>query len=281
MRKSFGLALLLALLATACRPMAGNEGLRLYDVESGRTLAGHQAVEKLKNARLVLVGEHHGSKFHHQAQLAVIQALHQAGRPVAVGLEMFRRESQADLDRWVAGELQERDFKPIYLDNWNLDWRFYRPVFQYAREQKIPMIGLNIPRSVSSQVARHGFDSLTEEQKAGLENITCDVTDRYRQFIRDAYGGHGHGDMNFENFCEAQLLWDAAMANHALGYLLEHPDTTVVVLTGSGHARKAAIPAQVRERGNLPVVVLLPKTERIFEPGTITAADADYLILSF
>jgi uncharacterized iron-regulated protein len=281
MKKTIAVALLSVWVLTMCRPISGNDTLHLYEIESGRVLADRPAMDKLENARLVLVGEHHGNPWHHQAQLAVIQALHKAGRPVAVGLEMFRQESQADLDRWIAGELPEQDFKPIFLDNWNLDWQFYRPIFEYAREHKIPMIGLNVPRSVSSQVAHQGFDSLTEEQKAGLQDITCDVTEAYRKFIRDAYGAHGHGAMDFENFCEAQLLWDTAMAARAHDYLKRHPDTTMVLLSGSGHARKPAIPDQVQKRGRLPVLVLLPKTENIFEPGTVSSADADYIIMSY
>jgi uncharacterized iron-regulated protein len=282
MNKIMLYATFLVFILSACRPIPGEEGLRLYELESGRTLAGREAVETLKSARLILIGEHHGNKFHHQAQLAIIQALHDAGRPAAVGLEMFRQESQADLDRWVSGELKEQEFKPIYLDNWNLEWRSYRPIFRYARDQQIPMVGLNIPRRVTSQVAYHGFDSLTEEQKAGLNDITCDVTDRYRRFIRDAYGAHAHGAMDFDNFCQAQLLWDAAMANHALSYLDTYPDKTMVLLAGSGHARKPAIPFQVREKdAALPMLVLLPRTEGVFEPGTVTTEDADYLIISY
>ncbi|RJQ84503.1 MAG: hypothetical protein C4519_04825 [Desulfobacteraceae bacterium] len=274
-------AICLVILLMGCRSTLRTDSLRLYDLESRRVLADQYAVQALKRGRVVVVGEHHASKRHHHAQLAIIKALHEAGIPVAIGLEMFRQESQADLDRWVAGELLEQAFESIYLDNWNFDWELYRPIFQFARELNIPMVGLNVPRSVSSQVARRGFNSLSEGQKAGLNNITCEVTAHYRKFIQKAYGAHAHGGMDFEHFCEAQLLWDTAMAKNALAYLKKHPDTTLVLLAGSGHARKPGIPTQVHKRNALPLIVVLPETEGLFEPDTVTTAEADYLILSF
>ncbi|MCK7512360.1 MAG: ChaN family lipoprotein [Desulfobacterales bacterium] len=38
-------------------------------------------------------------------------------------------------------------------------------IFEYARAQRIPMIGLNVPREITRQVARGGFQSLTEAQR--------------------------------------------------------------------------------------------------------------------
>lgn len=280
MKKTIGSAVLLVLLMifSGCRSSLRSESLRLYDIGSRRLLIGPEAVEALKGARLVIVGEHHPDKWHHLAELEVIRALHRSGRRLAVGLEMFRRQSQADLDRWVAGETPEQTFKSIYLNNWNFDWALYRPIFEYAREKKIPLIALNIPSSISHQVAHRGFKSLSEEQKEGLNTITCDVTPQYREFIRKAYGMH-HSGMQFENFCEAQLLWDKVMAKNALDYLKDHPETTMVILAGSGHARKTGIPTQVHKMSAMPLVVLLPETKDSIEPDNTTTADADYLVV--
>jgi uncharacterized iron-regulated protein len=274
-----GFAVFLIWTIGACGSAAQRPRLRLYDFNSGRTLAGPQALEQLRQARIILVGEHHNVAAHHEAQLAILRSLHQAGRKVAVGLEMFRRNSQPELDRWVAGRIPEDDFKPIYLDNWNYDWSLYRPIFVYARDKRIPMVGLNVPSGVTSQVAYHGFASLSADQKGSLEGITCDVTEQYRQFIRRAHGAHGHGGMAFERFCEAQLVWDTAMAVHVLEFLADHPDYTMVILTGSGHARKMGIPAQLAKRGAIPCLVVLPETAGIFEPDTLSPADTDLLFL--
>ncbi len=85
--------------------------------------------------------------------------------------------------------------------------------------------------------------------------------------------------MDFIRFCEAQLVWDTAMAVHALKYLEQHPARVMVLLAGSAHARKMGIPYQIQRRRPLPVTVLLPYTPNRFDPDTITAADADFLIM--
>ena len=262
-----------------CRENGASRALELYDLKNGQTLAGDQALHAVQDARLVLVGEHHTSESHHRDQLRIIRLLKESGIPVSIGLEMFRRDQQEALDRWVAGGISEAAFEPIYLDNWNFPWKLYRDIFVYAREKKIPMVGLNVSRGITRQVARHGFASLSEEQRGELEGVTCNVTREYRDYIRSAFGAHGHGNMDFVRFCEAQLVWDTAMAIHAVNFLERHPERVMVLLAGSAHAGKMGIPFQVQSRAPIPFAVLLPHTPDIFEPGTVTAADADFLIM--
>jgi uncharacterized iron-regulated protein len=141
------------------------------------------------------------------------------------------------------------------------------------------MIGLNVPRDLTRQVAYHGFDALSDAQKGELGTISCDVSPQYRDYVREAYGAHPHGRMNFDHFCQAQLLWDTAMALHAATYLEMNPDTVMVLLAGAGHTHKMGIPAQLDKRGPWPYVVLLPQTPGANESGQVTGADADFLIL--
>ena len=167
----------------------------------------------------------------------------------------------------------------IYLDNWNFPWSLYRSIFVYARKMKIPMVGLNVSRDITRQVAQHGFASLSDQQRGELEGVTCTVTREYRDFIRGAFGAHGHGNMDFVRFCEAQLVWDTAMAINSLNYLDQYPDRAMVLLAGSGHARKMGIPYQIKSRLPIPTTILLPHTPDIFEPATLTSADADFIIM--
>lgn len=273
------LALSFILLAGSCREASQAGRLDLYDLQDRQTIAGVQAEEALNRVRLVLVGEHHTNAAHHAAQLQVIRVLKAQSAPLSIGLEMFRKDSQNALDRWVAGELNETDFEKIYLDNWNFPWPLYRDIFMYARNQEIPMVGLNVSRGITRQVAQQGFASLSDQQRGELEGVTCNVTREYRDFIRQAFGAHGHGNMDFIRFCEAQLVWDTAMAINALNHLEQDPHRVMVLLAGSGHARKMGIPYQVRSRSPVPFTVLLPLTPGIFEPDRLTIAEADFIIL--
>lgn len=278
----FSVAILFVLISmttvTGCQSTGESDSLTFYDFHQSKTLSAKEALSHMQHARIVLVGEHHTNTAHHQAQLNIIQALHRTGRNISVGLEMFRQDSQQDLNRWVSGQMSEAVFKAIYLENWNYDWSLYRPIFLFAREHGIPLVGLNVPRGITSRVARQGFESLSDDQRGALEGITCDVTDAYRQYINRAHRAHGHGGIQFERFCEAQLVWDAAMAIHALDFLTKNSDHMMILLAGSGHARKMGIPAQIEKRTRWPYLVILPETKDVFEIHNIAVADADLLV---
>ncbi|MCK4984660.1 MAG: ChaN family lipoprotein [Desulfobacterales bacterium] len=252
---------------------------RMFDLNQEKELLMAQALAKLKKNRIILVGEHHSNKQHHQAQLSVIQALNDAGLQVAIGLEMFRNESQPALDQWVSGDIDEKSFEKIYYDNWNFPWSAYRKIFEYSRDHKIPMIGLNVPREITRKVSRNGFKSLSQKQKGKISEVSCIVDQEYMNYIRKAFGGHGHDQLNFIYFCEAQLVWDSAMAVYTLDYLKKNPNSIVVILTGTGHAQKGAVPRQIRARSGLPFAVILPEIPGSIDAETITSKDADYIML--
>jgi uncharacterized iron-regulated protein len=276
-RKLIAITVLAAALSAG--PFAAAADEPLYDLQNGRRTTLAEALPVLLKSRIVLVGELHTEESHHRAQLAVIRSLVEAGARVAVGLEMFRRDSQEELDRWTAGKTDPREFERIYADNWNYPWPAYRMIFEYARERRIPMIGLNVARDITRQVARGGFQSLTEEQRGRLADVTCAVDEEYMRYIRKSYQAHAHGNMNFTHFCEAQMVWDTAMAVYALEHLQAVPDATVVILTGVGHAQKGAVPRQIRMRSEAPVTVLLPEVPGSIDAGRVDRQDADYLLL--
>jgi uncharacterized iron-regulated protein len=270
---------LTAVLTAGIGPTAAGEAQPVYDLRRSQSTTLADLVPELLKSRIVVVGEQHTDEGHHRAQLHVIQALHQAGARVAVGLEMFRRNSQGALDRWVSGDLGRLAFEKIFQENWGYPWAAYQPIFEYARSEKIPMIGLNVPREITRQVARSGFQSLSEEQRGQLSDVTCQIDEEYMRFVREAYGGHGHGQMNFVFFCEAQMVWDNAMAAHTLDYLRSRPDAVMVILTGVGHARKGAVPRQIRLRSPVPVAVFLPEVPGSIDPQTVDSQDADFLLM--
>ena len=262
-------------LAIAMKP----SNQRLYDVNHGKETVMSDVIAALKQNRIIIVGEHHSNITHHEAQVNVIRSLKESGVQVAIGLEMFRSDSQPALDRWVAGDIGEEEFQEIFYDNWGYSWANYRVIFDYARAEKMPMIGLNVPRDITRQVARQGFQSLNKEQKGKLSNIACRVDKEYMDYIKKAFGGHAHGKLDFTYFCEAQLVWDTMMAINALEFLKKNPDAVVIVLTGTGHAQKNAIPRQIRERSDVAHAVILPEVKGVIDSKTVDKTVADYIIL--
>ena len=271
------LILLLGVLAWA--PACADSPTRLKDLNTSSEISLAEAVPALREADLILVGESHGNAGHHGAQLAVIRALHEAGDEVCVGLEMFQRREQAVLERWIGGDMAEDEMQAAFLRNWGVEWPAYREIFLYCRDNKVPMAGLNVPRAITRKVARQGFSSLTAEEIGLLPPIACRVAPEYESFLRNFTGSDGHQGA-FERFCEAQLVWDAGMAAHALEYLGDRPGTTMVVMTGSVHAWKPAMPDQVRRLApEARLISILPEFSSRKDGGEADTRDADYLVL--
>jgi len=74
---------------------------------------------------------------------------------------------------------------------------------------------------------------------------------------------------------------DTAMAVNTLEYLKKEPDAVVVLLAGTGHAQKGAVPRQIGDRSQIPHAVILPKIKGIIDPQTVSIKDADYIMLDF
>ena len=276
-RSSIGAILLVSVLIS---PLTADpwDSLKIYSLDAKSLVSRESFTATLAAQRIVLVGERHTVVGHHQGQLEVVKMLNEKGVPAAIGMEMMRRDSQPFLDAWIRGELDEDEFQAIYLDNWNYAWSLYRPIFIYAREHRIPIVGLNVSREITRQVAREGFDSLSDTQREGLPFVTCSVDDDYMTFIREAYGAHGHGQMKFDHFCEAQLVWDKAMAVNALRYIDQAPERVMVILAGTGHVRKGGIPRQLDTFGDVPYQVILPEIPSVLDSRTIDVNDADFLL---
>jgi uncharacterized iron-regulated protein len=273
--------LLIALLSPQPLPADASATIELRDLRSGKMAPLATHTDRLASQRIILVGEHHTAAGHHRAQLAIIQSLVTAGREVAVGMEMFRSDSQPYLDAWVAGDIDEAAFEAVYDDNWNYPWELYAPILTYARRHRLPVIGLNVPRRVTRQVSRKGFGALSAQERRELPFVTCDVDADYRAYIRQAYGAHGHGQMEFTHFCEAQLVWDKSMAVNSLRFLEDHPEHVLVILAGSGHVRRGGIPAQLEKISAPPSLVILPEVAGGEDREVLDRDDADFLIRGF
>lgn len=265
--------IILALLAWSSPGMA-----HILDLSNRQYTSFSDVLDDLEQVRVIFVGELHDQSTHHAAQLQVIRALVERGQKVAVALEMFRAEGQPDLDRWSNGLLDEEEFKLIYEDHWSM-WPIYKPIFNYARQFRLPLVGLNIDRDITRRIAAGGFDSLSAEQLTQLDGISCDVDQRYQDHMRKALGQHASGMGSFRYFCEAQLVWDTMMARHLLNWQERHPDTIIVVLAGSTHAWRYGIPEQLKRRSDLTYRILLPEIPGRSDPSNTSSAEADYLLL--
>ncbi len=266
------------IIATAMPLLAGCQDGDVVRLKDRAAIPFDRMVGEVSKSRVIIVGETHESRAHHDLQLKIIRTLYEGGAPLAVGLEMFRAESQELLDKWWRWGMSTEQFEALYRENWGMPWPLYKDIFFYTRQKRIPLVGLNVPLEVISKVARQGYGSLTEAERKKLPpGLTCTVDEAYRSFIRRTFTEHAHASgRSFDHFCEAQMVWDTAMAIYALDYLDKNPGSRIVILAGSVHAWKRAIPRQIATmRPDVTVSVILPDPDG---KGGLTAEDADYLV---
>jgi uncharacterized iron-regulated protein len=252
----------------------------IFKVKDLHQLSLDYLVKDLKDVRVLTIGEQHNNSGHHLAQLQIINALHEAEYNIAIGFEQFGVRSQAGLDSWVGGRTSVEDLFRLYSQDWELNWwPLYLPIFEYAREHEIPMVGLNIPREIVRQVASRGFSSLNEEQRGNIKVLSCSVDQKYKDTLSRVLGQKGKRSTPemFDHFCEAQVVWDTSMALNAVDYIKANPKTSLVILAGNYHSWKRGIPEQIRQVMDIEVISILPSEDTSFFKYDILLEDADYV----
>lgn len=159
------------------------------------TLTTPEAIARMDGKRVVLLGEQHDRADHHLWQLQTIAALHARRQSVVLGFEMFPRSAQPVLDRWVRGELTEQQF--LAESGWRGYWKFppelYLPLFRFARMNRVPMVALNVARTLVSRAAREEWQDIPEEEREGL-SLPAPALPEYERWLADLYGEHAEQD---------------------------------------------------------------------------------------
>jgi uncharacterized iron-regulated protein len=253
----------------------------LVRISDKKVISFDAMMQDVKKSDIIVIGEIHGIPQHHEKELEIIASLHESDIPIIIGMEMFRSESQKDLDAWTSGAMPLDRFVPVYYQNWSMRWLLYEDIFLYAREHRIPIAGLNIPDEIAAAIARRGYSALTSDERQRLPaGISCTIDENYRAFIRRAYADHGKNDeSSFLHFCEAQMVWDKSMATNLVSFMKANPGKKAVVLAGVGHAWRHGIPEQVSQLSKYRTRVILPLMADEADLKGVTVEDADYVVL--
>ncbi|MBE9487130.1 MAG: ChaN family lipoprotein, partial [Chloroflexi bacterium] len=156
--------------------------------------------DQASRAQVVYVGETHDNPASHRLQIDILQAL-AASNPgkVSLAMEMFTPKQQPGLDRWVAGELTEKEFlKDVdWLTSWRMNFALYRDLLTFCRDQQIPILALNANKDLQKQVSRTPFAELTTEQQQLLPEL--DHSDPYqRAMVEAVFSDHKMGQTTLD-----------------------------------------------------------------------------------
>lgn len=204
-------------------------------------------IEGLADKRVVFVGERHDRYEHHLNQLAVLQALYKRNPDLAIGLEWFQQPFQSVLDDYLTGKISETDMlkQSGYYQRWRYDYRLFRPILEFAKTNKLPVIALNAPKELTGKVSQEGLDSLSEQERRQLPETIHPPAEAYRAYLKAVFDEHLGGQGDFERFVLVQRIWDETMANNIVDYLQANEGERMVVFAGSGHVGAEAMPGDV------------------------------------
>ena len=240
----------------------------VWTIPGGGRISTQKVLERATGAQVVLLGESHDNADHHRWELQMATALAALHPKIALGFEMFPRRVQAVLDRWVAGELTEAQFlkEADWEHVWGYDADFYLPLFHFARLNRIPMLALNVERSMVRTVGAQGLAAVPPDTLEGVSK-PAEPGEAYLSRLFAAYGQHpekngsapARSDPAFRRFVEAQLVWDRAMAQALWAATARDPDTLVLGIMGARHVTHGdGVQHQLEDLGIQRVVSLLP-----------------------
>lgn len=168
----------------------------IYAGSETRTLEA--MTEALAQADVVFIGEQHDHTLGHRLKFDILKAMYGRKPKLALSLEMFERDVQSILDEYLMGHITENAFLQASRPwpNYRTD---YRPMVEFCKENRLPVVAANTPRRYVNIVSRKGQTALAElpkESKAFLPSLPypMDIPAEYDRQLNEIFGGHGTGN---------------------------------------------------------------------------------------
>lgn len=180
-----------------------------------------QMIIDLAESDMVFFGEYHYNPIAHWLQLEVSKSLFEIkGDSLFFGAEMLESGNQLVLDEYLSGLYPESKMLPEMTQMWNNYNTDYRPLVEFAKENKLRFIATNIPRRYASLISKKGITALKELTPEALALIGPDLETYFdptvKAYAEMADNMGGHIPPNMLNIQTAQAAKDATMAHFSL-----------------------------------------------------------------
>ncbi|OEY67899.1 hypothetical protein BG841_03955 [Marinobacter sp. X15-166B] len=275
------------------RPLVSPYDSRLFNTRTLAPLTVAQLAAELASADVVIVGEIHGHQGSHLLQARLQGSLHRIRPAQVLSMEQFNLDHQAALDEYLAGDTGEMELRED-AHAWPNYPGSYRPLIEYARYHRLPVIAANAPAHTVRCVGRQGasyLDRLPESARQALPAAPFYGTAPYQRKFFAHMEQHGPADGRshnegrrdrLHNSYLAQLLRDNTMAERILHALAAHPEGQVLHTTGTFHSEAylGTVAALRARQPDLRVSVISPIQVTPGEPIHLSAehrAQGDYV----
>ncbi|MEX2272805.1 MAG: ChaN family lipoprotein [Vicinamibacterales bacterium] len=268
---------------------------RVFDTKTGAWSDFEVMSADLARADVVFVGEQHGDPNTHALEHALLESVGRRRSDVVLSLEMFERDTQASLDGYLAGTVDEAAFLERSRP-WPTYQTDYRLLVELARERRWPVVASNVPRPLASGVAKSGLESLAAlppDQKAWIAaDLQCPKDAYFDRFAKTMSGhpaSEGPGAVAtqtamVDRYYYAQCLKDEVMGESIARAAKGPGEGPLVVHYNGAFHSDFALGAAERARRRLPgsrvvVISILPVGSLDeLEPDAAERARADYLV---
>lgn len=224
---------------------------QVLDAKTGLPVPMNRWLEGLATYDAIYLGEEHHNHFHVDGALTVLRSLVGQGRRPVLAMEMFGWDGQPALDHYLASKEPVRaEFleQVLWKQNWGGAFEDYEPLVQFAKEQQIPLVAMNPPKTLIRQVVKRGLLQAREQiewRQWGMEGEMIVEDPAYRLRIlsqlQDCHGGGSPED--YQTMYEASMVRDEGMAKTLVAALqrirteADPMQGPVLSYTGGGHVQ--------------------------------------------
>lgn len=261
----------------------------IYDARgNAATLA--EIIRAAEKSDVLFLGENHDDATAHFLQAEILRQIYEnygKNRKVSLSLEMFERDVQTVLDEYLKDLITEKKF----LDDsrpWQNYKTDYRPLVEFAKQNKLPVVAANAPRRYVNMVSRNGRESvnqLSPDAKRWLAPLPFAAPSaEYSKKFNALMGNIKSEPSAPSKILEAQALWDATMAFSIAELIKREKNSLVVHLNGSFHTENRLGTAEqfLKFQPNAKIVVVTMKSEADFTKFDAAkhAGSGDFVILT-
>jgi uncharacterized iron-regulated protein len=204
----------------------------IFDAK-GKECHYSKLLERALEADVVLFGEQHDNPIDHWLEQELTKDLYQSKKEhLVLGAEMFEADDQVVVNEYLSGSLTEKTFK----DECKLWTNFpsdYKPLLDFAKNNKLRFIATNVPRRYANMVYTRGLeklDSIEPEARRWIAPLPIAYDKTLKCYADIFAAAKGHGG---ENLPKSQAIKDATMAYFILKNL--SPGQTFIHYNGSYH----------------------------------------------
>lgn len=283
LQKNMRSFLILTIVSTICfsakSQSLSESNYKIFSVKENKEVKISDVINSMATADVLFYGEEHNDSVSHWLESEFLKGI-ATNFPGKTGLsmEMFERDVQDVMDEYLSGLIREKQFRKD-ARVWS-NYKDYRPMIEYAKDNKIPVVCANAAGRYSNLAGRKGQAGLMSLPAASKKNFAPlpydSASGAYYKKLQMMSGHSSTPDtskksmpvnmMGNFNLPMAQSLWDATMAYSISEFAKSHKGYKILQVNGRFHSDEHfAVVAQLNHYApKLKVLVISSTSDDAF-----------------